>query len=289
MPRIVGIHGIGQQFDAGPRLTASWILALRGGLEAADAREKADAVDEGSMRVAHFGALFRPSGSMSGGDPPYTVADLDSPSDRLLLEALVEGAIRADPSLAAPLGAMGPARASLNLLLETLLRWRPFAGITRRALIGNLRQVNRFLDEAETRAAILDRVDGEVDADTRVLIGHSLGSVVGYEYLCRAQPSSVELFVTIGSPLGLPNVVFDRLDPRPQSGVGVWPGRSPRWVNVADQSDIVALRAALESLFTPPDGTPPISDRRVDNGNEPHSAERYLNSKEVGSAVSEAL
>lgn len=287
MPRIVGIHGIGQQYDAGPQLTANWQLALRGGLEAAGAREQADSLGEGALRVAHFGALFRPPGSMSGGDPPYTESDLDSPSDRLLLEALVEGAIRSDPSLAAPLGAMGPARASLNLLLETLLRWKPFAAVTRRAFIGNLKQVNRFLDDPETRAAVLERVGTEVADDTRVIIGHSLGSVVAYEYLCRARPSSVELFLTIGSPLGLPNVVFDRLDPRPESGVGAWPG--PRWVNVADESDIVALRAALGSLFAPPEGTPPISDRRVDNGNEPHRAERYLTSREVGSAVSEAL
>lgn len=287
MPRIVGIHGIGQQYEAGPQLTASWLLALRGGLEAAGARGQADALTDGSMRVAHFGALFRPSGSMSGGDPPYTEADLDSPADRLLLEALMEGAIRADPSLAAPLGAMGPARASLNVMLETLLRWKPLAAVTRRAFIGNLRQVNRFLDESDTRSAVLERVAAEVTNDTRVLIGHSLGSVVAYEYLCRERPSSVELFLTIGSPLGLPNVVFDRLDPRPQSGVGAWPG--PRWVNVADESDIVALRAALGSLFAPPEGTPPISDRRVDNGNEPHRAERYLTSQEVGSAVSEVL
>ena len=77
------------------------------------------------------------------------------------------------------------------------------------------------------------------------VIGHSLGSVVAYEYLCRYQPASVELLVTLGSPLGIPNLVFDRLTPAPSSGAGAWPGAVADWVNVADPDDIVALRKHL--------------------------------------------
>ena len=81
------------------------------------------------------------------------------------------------------------------------------------------------------------------------MIGHSLGSVVAYEYLCRDRPASVELLVTLGSPLGIPNVVFDKLTPAPVGGAGAWPGRVAAWVNVADPDDIVALRKDLAPLF----------------------------------------
>ena len=82
-----------------------------------------------------------------------------------------------------------------------------------------------------------------------MVIGHSLGSVVAYEYLCHDRPASVELLVTLGSPLGIPNVVFDKLTPAPVGGAGAWPGMVAAWVNVADPDDIVALRKDLAPLF----------------------------------------
>ena len=48
--------------------------------------------------------------------------------------------------------------------------------------------------------------------------------------------------VTLGSPLGIPNLAFDRLDPAPTAGVGVWPcPEGAAWTNVADSADVVAL------------------------------------------------
>ena len=85
-----------------------------------------------------------------------------------------------------------------------------------------------------------------------MLIGHSLGSVVAYEYVCRYRPPSVELLVTLGSPLGIPKLVFDRLTPVPADGAGAWPGPVAGWVNVADPDDIVALRKQLAGLFPGP-------------------------------------
>ena len=62
MPQILGIHGIAQQYTAGPKLTNLWWLAVRGGLEVAGYRETADALPEADMRVVFYGDLFRPSG-----------------------------------------------------------------------------------------------------------------------------------------------------------------------------------------------------------------------------------
>ena len=64
------------------------------------------------------------------------------------------------------------------------------------------------------------RADAEVGGDTRVLIGHSLGSVITYECLARYRPGSVRLLVTLGSPLGIPNLIFERLTPAPARRAG---------------------------------------------------------------------
>ena len=89
------------------------------------------------------------------------------------------------------------------------------------------------------RDLVLARVCEEVGEGTRVVIGHSLGSVA-YEYVCRYWPPSVELLVTLGSPLGIPNLVFERLTPAPAEGAGAWPGRVASWVNLAAAEGQVA-------------------------------------------------
>ena len=48
-----------------------------------------------------------------------------------------------------------------------------------------------------------------------MLVGHSLGSVVAYEALCANPEWPVRMLVTLGSPLGIPNLIFDRLEPAP--------------------------------------------------------------------------
>jgi hypothetical protein len=60
-------------------------------------------------------------------------------------------------------------------------------------------------------------------------------------------------------------------------------------VNVADPDDIVALRKDLAPLFP---GVAPglaVADRLVDNGDEPHAVSRYLNTRQTGSALGDAL
>ncbi len=174
-------------------------------------------------------------------------------------------------------------------MLERLLRSESFARLAKRAFIGNLRQVSRFLSDASVKRQVLDRVREMADNRTRVLIGHSLGSVVAYEYLCQERPQAVELLITLGSPLGIPRLVFDRLTPPPTNGAGAWPGLAARWVNIADPRDIVALRKDLAALFPDAAGGRRVSDFLVSNGEQPHAAERYLCSRETGAALGHVL
>ena len=86
----------------------------------------------------------------------------------------------------------------------------------------DLLQVTRYLTEDDLRAAVQARVAALLDEDTQVMIGHSLGSVVAWE-ACQALGRPLPALVTLGSPLGLDNVVYPRLRPQPPT----WPRARP--------------------------------------------------------------
>lgn len=288
MAVIVGIHGIGQQFRGGYQLGTAWFDAIRDGLVRAGCDTAAETLLPDDVRVAFFGHLFRPPAAMAAQEPPFTAADIRPGPERDLLAALFETAIAQDPSLARPQDAMGAGRTAVQIMLTRLARTPTLARVAQRTFIGNLKQVTAFLTSTSVKEDVLACLNAVIDADTRLLVGHSLGSVVAYEYLCRYRPPGVKLLVTLGSPLGIPNIIFDNLTPSPVNGTGAWPGMVTDWVNVADPDDIVALRKDLASLFPGPAGQK-ISDRRVSNGGEPHAADRYLNARETGSALGEVL
>jgi PGAP1-like protein len=289
MAAIVGVHGIGQQFGSGYQLEGVWYDAMRGGLVAAGHPSLAEALAPGDVQVVFFGDLFRPPGTMAAQEPPFSPADIRPGLERDVLMTLYQAAVAQDPSLDVPEGTMGLGRAATRVMLDRLARSATFARVAQRAFIGNLKQVTAFLTDPTVKHKVLARVREQIIRDTRVVVGHSLGSVVAYEYLCHDRQTSVELLVTLGSPLGIPNVVFDKLTPAPTNGAGAWPGTLASWVNIADPDDIVALRKDLTSLFP---GIAPgqrVTDRLVDNGDEPHAIDRYLNSRQTGSALGDVF
>jgi len=263
---------------------------LRDGLIAAGHRSKSERFADDDLSVSFFGRLFLPAGAL-GDMPPYTPYDLASDLEIELLTDLYNGALEQEPTLGPPAGALGPARVAVQMMVERLLRSQTFAGLVpERAFIGNLKQVVLFINNSTVKNEVLTRVHDRVTDDTRVLIGHSLGSVVAYEYLCKYQPKNIELLITFGSPLGIRNVIFDRLTPPPGSGGGIWPGEVTRWVNIADPNDVVALRKDLSPLFPPPEGRRPIEDRLVDIGGLlHHGIDGYLNTEASGAALANVL
>jgi len=153
----------------------------------------------------------------------------------------------------------------------------------------DLQQVRRYMTDPEMRRDVQDRVVAEVDEDARVMVGHSLGSVVAYEALCAHPEWPVRALVTLGSPLGIRNLIFDRLVPPPAAGdsghlVGAWPGTVGSWVNVADAGDVVALVKDLRPLFGGRVGC-----YLVDNGSHAHDVKPYLTAAETGAAIAAGL
>ncbi|MGI5271014.1 hypothetical protein ACQEUU_17800 [Nonomuraea sp. CA-218870] len=129
-----------------------------------------------------------------------------------------------------------------------------------------------------------ERVRGVV-ADTirrnrpKVVIAHSLGSVVTYETFWAHPDLEADLLITLGSPLGMRGVVFERLLPAPINGRGERPKGVRRWVNIADAHDIAAIPPALAGCFTGVDAEELVNLDWIDF----HTAEKYLGCPALGS------
>jgi hypothetical protein len=310
MAVIVLVHGIDNEQLTPDGVEAEWLPALAGGIRLAGRPDLADRIwpprsrpDAIECRSAYYGDLFRtPDRHGGAADLRELTPEQVTFAEGLALEWLERIAERAPAS--SPDGAQ--AQFALDLardpeqveaqgigniarqILKTLARnsWLTRVGMTfaERFVITALMQVTRYLSDEMTRALAQQRVLDLVEDDTRIIVAHSLGSVVAYECAHRlAQP--LPLLLTLGSPLGLRTIVTDRLRPPPS-----FPHRVVRWVNVADRDDIVAAEPNLRPGFA---GELPAASRfegvLVENGSDPHSPVHYLGKIAVGRAISEAL
>lgn len=284
MAEIVGIHGIGQQLKGPQVLREEWLPALLDGIHAAGGA----APSTDALRCAFYGDAFRPPGKVRNvAATSYAIADMDA-DDVALLSAIWERAAQVEPDrVQAP---EAKTRATPNFVqagLRALSRSRFFARLSESALIFDLKQVTRYLKDRDVRDHAHGAVDAVVTPSTRVVIGHSLGSVVAYEALHRYSASAnwanVTTLITLGSPLGIPNLIFEALTPVPVGGKGVWPARLKRWTNISDDGDVVALEKHLRNLFGP------VVDVGIDNGADAHNIRPYLTAPETGMAVLDGL
>jgi hypothetical protein len=280
MARIVGIHGIAQQVRGPEVLRAAWAPALRDGVFLSGAQPP----DEADLEIAFYGDLFRARGGKAVGDPPYTAVDVEEGFERELLEAWWAAASdEAVPGPDKPNKTKLRTPKTVQRALNALSQSRFFADLTERLIIGFIKQVHVYLDDDSMRAKIQARVDRVVDPSTAVLVGHSLGSVVAYEAAC-AHPGWDLALVTLGCPLGIRNLVFDRLRPPPTAGRGQFPAGAATWTNIADTGDVVALVKQLAPLFGDS-----VQDLLVDNGSKAHDVSPYLTAARTGHAIAEGL
>ena len=289
MARVVCVHGIGQQLAGEDWLAGIWTPALRDGMRRAGCGER-ELPEAGEIGCAFYGDVFRPaSRRLEVGDPWLTAADATEFDQELLAEWWREAA-ESDPRVVHPdartlVRTPGSVQAALRALSGAAF----FAGLADRAMLFDLQQVRRYLTEPDVREAVQDRVAAQIGEDTRVLVGHSLGSVVAYEALCAHREWPMLVLVTLGSPLGIRNLIFNRLLPAPAAAdsgelLGAWPGAVRSWVNVADAGDVVALVKDLRPLFGGE-----VACYLVRNGSHAHDVRPYLTAAETGAAIAAGL
>ncbi|MFD4238095.1 alpha/beta hydrolase [Streptomyces sp. NPDC058542] len=292
MARVVVVHGVGQEYLGRRTLQAPVAAALADGVEtAANAGDvPADTVPAvEDVDVAFYGDAFRTPGAKAGPSGSLSVDDVTDPYEQELLLAWADAAARGQ---APRTGTKAPTPQVVQRAMNTLLR-SPFlpGPVAERFLLGVLRQVRRYFGEDAVRARAIEAVTVRVGPDTTVLVGHSLGSVVAYEALCAHPEWPVRTLVTLGSPLGMPTLVHDRLRPAPLAGRGHWPAALTHWTNLADRHDVVASVKELADLFRPAGSAPGgvLRDVPVDNGWKVHDLLRHLTARETGAAIGEGL
>jgi hypothetical protein len=127
-----------------------------------------------------------------------------------------------------------------------------FPALTRAAIAALFCEVATYLCTigGEQRTAARNEVARVIAAEQpQIVVAHSLGTVVAYEALWAHPELTVDLLVTLGSPLGLSHVVFPRLEPSPTADGGGRPPGVRRWVNVADVGDPIAIPRKLGTKF----------------------------------------
>jgi hypothetical protein len=307
MAEIVLVHGIDQQQKSADLLESEWLPALAGGVRTAGFSTVADRIWRSASgprsieaRMAFYGSLFLTPGQQ-GDSGSELCAEEAGIAKQLAEEWLKRVAVRATKQSVRNIGVLELALLSgetmgaqqgLGRVLGSAINglgkipwFAPYGmGFAERFVNRALAQVTRYLTDDGMRSKALASVFNLIGPETKVLIGHSLGSVVAYE-AAHLMKQRLPLLVTLGSPLGLQTIVYQRLRPQPPG----FPANVAWWVNVADRDDFIAAEPDLDGLFgsDPPGGAQFDAGYTVDNGAEPHNCQFYLGKFQVGRPVGE--
>ncbi len=140
--------------------------------------------------------------------------------------------------------------------------------------------------ESHARTAARARVRVAIeDHAPQVVVAHSLGSVIAYEALMEPDMPAVPLLVTLGSPLAMPGVVYDRLRPPLQTECRTRPPAVSKWINIADPGDIIAIPPHLSLQF---DGITADLESAI-HAFDFHRVRNYLRSSTVAATLAAQL
>ncbi|MEY9860085.1 hypothetical protein ABH935_005721 [Catenulispora sp. GAS73] len=232
---VLGVHGVRNHQpgltpdQAGTRLAGWWQDGLVKGLS----RNAIDEIPPLATEVAYYAHHLNRSTAQGDEDP----ALLPEPLQQQIIDWT---RLLGVPDDTAQGWLTAPARAAVSWTASRYgLDRRPLSILTN-ALF---REVDRYFTDPEARQSVRGEVvDALVRTRPRVVIAHSLGSVVAYEALWSPAATGLaplDLLITLGSPLAVPGIVFDRLAEHPGPR-GIPPGVR-RWVNLADPGDVIAV------------------------------------------------
>jgi len=236
MYSLIGVHGVGNHFaDIAPSVASDRLATVwRGALESGYTGRL---VDQLSVSAAYYAHHLQEPGRQSN---PEDIEDLPN-------EARVIACRWFDSWAVKPLGQQGIGTVPLRQAIGMVSR---YIGLDSRLaetfLAVFFREVAAYLDGNNTRRSAARYAVANAIASSRrprAVLAHSLGSIIAYEALAAYPAIEVDVFVTLGSPLGL---FMDRLDPAD--------GRRPQgvrqWVDVADRGDLIAVpRGAVAKQF----------------------------------------
>lgn len=241
---VTAVHGIGNHLpqytpgQAANHLAHTWSAALPQTLTAAGGFDLAVAY------YAHHLTVTAQSGDDGLDDLPTNthqwLANWADQLDALPKDVVSQAALGIPPRML--VDAIAKRRTLNKLLLRPFVAWF-------------LTEVHRYLATPDNPARTAARntvADTITSTGSRVVVAHSLGTVVAYEALWTIPDHPIDLFMTMGSPLGMDGVIYPHLQPpQPETGTGQRPPNVHRWINIADPGDIVAIPRPFTRRFTP--------------------------------------
>jgi hypothetical protein len=177
----------------------------------------------------------------------------------------------------------GPHKRWLKAIAKAVEKVSPFHG---RIALRALGQAHAYIRNQYAHDKVNDMVRPLFEDDEpAIVVSHSLGTLVSYsllrEFAAKGRPRAVQLWLTLGSPLGIDVVRKGFAKPR------LRPANVARWVNAADPEDFVALRSALHAKDYGPD-VENLSD--VENAQDnPHGIAGYLSDVRTAQAIADAI
>jgi hypothetical protein len=228
-----------------------------------------------ALECAFYGHEYNDGKSYDG--PEYTGADLEPGLETDLVIAIGAAAQDNEVEDGSKLYLPGLLQRALVVIQRSAL----FEGRDA-VLVSFVKQVSRYLNDADFRSLVHDEVAEAMARSPRLVIGHSFGSVIAYDWLRRNEVESPPALITLGSPLGL-EAIRRRLER--SADRSRWPGGTRSWTNIAAHHDAVAMVKKLAALYHPD-----IEDLPCDNPRaSAHSALEYLGNVQVSRAINKAL
>lgn len=284
-PHVLMVHGRSQQRKDEQLLELEWENALARGLIAAGGK----ALPAENTVFSYYGGLYsdyalRLDGISAAARNRADAREFETEFAKLVAKKVSQRGIELKPDVIP--GGDPQALKWYDGILQVLERIPGFGtGVVR----GWLRDVHDYLSDfnglrGKTMAIVSRDLAAMQNRRPLVLIAHSLGSIVCYDVLRTRPDLTVDLFITIGSPLGIDSAVRNRLLGFKKNADNV-PANIRTWVNFADEDDIVALDETLNDDLAAK-GQKRIRDLIVKNSkSNPHSSADYLAQAELGKVI----
>jgi hypothetical protein len=279
MSDIVAIHGIFMNRRSRAEMTRVWGDAMVHGLE------NIRYPRAGSLEVeyAFYGHLYNDGKAAAGAS--YQLSDLEPGLEQEFFLAIggaaeedVQENNDAEDGQTQKVWLPDP----LQRALRQIERHGIFDGVAATS-IRLVKQVGRYFQDQGFAQQVREELSAAMETKPRVLVAHSLGSVIAYDWLRRQSATSLTTFVTIGSPLGFRGI-RRALHPDLDISLPPVPGVLT-WVNIAAAEDAVATVKKLDGLF---EGK--VTDHLARNRRRTaHSAAVYLQNVHTSMALKAAL
>lgn len=190
MADIVAIHGINMQWSLRTAMQREWRTAIVDGL----ACIRSPHAQTVSVECAFYGHEY--NDGKAGREPEYAAIDIEPGLETELVIGIGTALDDTDDDKT-KLYLPGMVQSALARIQRSEL----FDGRDAR-LISFVKQVNRYLSDPGFRALVHAEVTKAMAQSPRLVIGHSLGSVIAYNWLRENDPGQPVELITLGSPLG---------------------------------------------------------------------------------------